>query len=56
MANIRSMLTNLLGNNSAKTVTPPVNDRLDRIHYDLVGASEADSMWYYERRRWRGRD
>ena len=45
------------GGSKAKASSPALPDtRFDRIDYDLVGASDADAMWYYEVRKWRGRD
>lgn len=59
MANIRTVLSTLLGPGFAKEtgqVSVPVEGRPDRIDHDLIGLSDADAMWYYERRNWRGRD
>jgi hypothetical protein len=57
MANIRTMLSTLLDTGFAKEAPPPpVEGRLDRIDHDLIGLSDSDAIWYYERRNWRGRD
>ena len=61
MANIRGMLSTLLSPGLAKEVVPPPpptppEDRNDRLDYDLIGLSDSDAMWYYEVRKWRGRD
>lgn len=58
MANIREMLF-LLKPRFAEAPplpAPPEDPVLDRLDLDLVGLSDADAMWYYERRHWRGRD
>jgi hypothetical protein len=49
----------LLGSGFAKEVAQaPVSaeGRFDRIDHDLIGLSDTDAMWYYEVRKWRGRD
>jgi hypothetical protein len=59
MANIIGMLSTFLAPGFAREAPPPpdlpenFNDRLD---WDLVGLSDSDAMWYYEIRKWRGRD
>lgn len=58
MANIREMLFLLKPRFAVPPPLPappedPIHDRLD---HDLVGLSDIDAMWYYERRQWRGRD
>lgn len=59
MLNIRSILSAVLRPAPAADRPPlpisPENEP-DRIHVDLRGLSDTDSMWYYETRRWRGRD
>jgi hypothetical protein len=55
MANIKTLLSALLKPGSAKEPAP-AEGPLDRIHHDLIGLSDTDAMWYYERRKWRGRD
>jgi hypothetical protein len=59
MANIKTLLSTLLGPGFAQEAAQapvPAEGGLDRIDYDLIGLSDADAMWYYERRNWRGRD
>jgi hypothetical protein len=59
MTNIGRMLSDLLKTDPIKPAlpaAPPLEVPRDRIDYDLVGVSDADAMWYYERRMWRGRD
>jgi hypothetical protein len=59
MANIKTLLSTLLRPGFAREAAQaPVldEDRLDRIEYDLIGHSDTDAMWYYELRKWRGRD
>ena len=59
MANIRGMLSTFLAPGSAKEAVPPPklkDDFIDRLDHDLIGLSDSDAMWYYEARRWRGRD
>jgi hypothetical protein len=59
MANIKTMLSTLLANGFAKEARPPLmpaEGLIDRIDYDLVGLSDTDAMWYFERRKWQGRD
>jgi hypothetical protein len=34
----------------------PHEGQPDRIYHDLIGLSDTDAMWYYELRKWRGRD
>jgi hypothetical protein len=42
--------------NHQEVAPPPPESQPDRIHFDLIGLSDADAMWYYERRKWQGRD
>lgn len=58
MANIREMLASLLSPELAKGTPPPppAENLIDRLDHDLVGLSDTDAMWYYELRKWRGRD
>jgi hypothetical protein len=58
MTNIKSMLFTVLSSVShhQEPARLPPEGVPDRIHHDLIGLSDADAMWYYERRRWRGRD
>jgi hypothetical protein len=59
MANIRGMISTLLSPGFAREIVPPPpppDDLTDRLDYDLVGLSDTDAMWYYELRKWRGRD
>lgn len=59
MLSIRSLLSTVLHpapatNLPSSSATPEVPN--DRIHFDLLGVSDTDALWYYETRRWRGRD
>ena len=59
MLNIRSIISSVLNPVPPAVLSPlPVlsEDQPDRIDIDLVGLSDMDAMWYYETRRWRGRD
>jgi hypothetical protein len=60
MANIMGMLSIFLTPGSAERTSPPPprlpEDFRDRLDHDLVGLSDSDAMWYYEIRKWRGRD
>jgi hypothetical protein len=59
MANIREMISTFLTPGfSRETVPPPKlpEDFSDRLDRDLIGLSDTDAMWYYELRKWRGRD
>ena len=59
MANIIGIISTLLSPESAERSLPPPRvpeDFADRLEYDLVGLSDSDAMWYYELRKWRGRD
>jgi hypothetical protein len=66
MANIIGMISTLLAPgfhtevpSSFHTEVPssrPAEDFHDRLDHDLIGVSDSDAMWYYEMRKWRGRD
>lgn len=58
MANIITTLSNLLNAAFSKEAPLPASPegQADRIYHDLIGLSDTDAMWYYERRKWRGRD
>lgn len=59
MLNIRSMLSTVLSPAPPATFPPPAAPSeagFDRIHFDLMDVSDTDAMWYYEMRKWRGRD
>lgn len=58
MTIIREVLSRLLGTGSAIEAPSPLRPeaRLDRLDHDVIGLSDSDAMWYYERRKWRGRD
>lgn len=59
MLNIRSIFSSVLNPVAPAVLSPlpvPPEDQPDRIEVDLVGLSDMDAMWYYETRRWRGRD
>jgi hypothetical protein len=52
------MLSSFLSPGLTKETPPPLPTEhlIDRLDHDLIGLSDADAMWYYERRKWRGRD
>jgi hypothetical protein len=58
MTIIREMLSTLLGTGTAVEApsSPRPESRVDRLDRDVIGLSDSDAMWYYERRNWRGRD
>jgi hypothetical protein len=58
MANIRAMLSTILSHALPKEAILPAlpEGQRDRIYHDLIGQSDTDAMWYYELRKWRGRD
>jgi hypothetical protein len=58
MANIREMLSSFLSPGLTKEMPPPrpPEDLVDRLDHDVIGLSDIDAMWYYELRKWRGRD
>ncbi|QIG47237.1 hypothetical protein G5V57_05540 [Nordella sp. HKS 07] len=59
MLNIRSMLSAVLHPVHPADLPPPhvpPEEWPDRIDFDLQSASDTDAMWYYEMRKWRGRD
>ena len=59
MLNIRSIVSRVLSPAPPTALSPlpvPPEDQPDRIQIDLLGFSDTDAMWYYEMRRWRGRD
>jgi hypothetical protein len=59
MTNLKTALSAILTSrfSKEKAPSPALTDRrFDRIDYDLTGASDTDAMWYYELRKWRGRD
>lgn len=59
MTNLKTALSAILNPSflREKASSPMLPDtRFDRIDYDLIGASGTDAMWYYELRKWRGRD
>jgi hypothetical protein len=58
MANLREMLAGFMNPGFSKEAPPPApaESQFDRIDYDLLGSSDVDAMWYYEVRKWRGRD
>lgn len=59
MANIMGFISTFLSPGSGEQTLPPPRlpeDLGDRLDYDLVGLTDSDAMWYYEIRRWRGRD
>jgi hypothetical protein len=55
MANIKALIASLL---RPTLVREPTRSEasFDRIYHDTIGLSDSDAMWYYERRKWRGRD
>lgn len=58
MANIQTTLFTLLKPAFLQNapLSAPVEGLPDRIDLDLIGLSDTDAMWYYERRKWQGRD
>lgn len=58
MANIKSILLTMLSFvfHQHEPAPLPAEGQPDRLHYDLIGLCDADAMWYYERRKWQGRD
>jgi hypothetical protein len=58
MTNIRTMLSTILDPAFPKDapLATPSEGQADRIYHDLIGLSDTDAMWYYELRKWRGRD
>jgi hypothetical protein len=59
MTNLKTALSAVLGVRFSRERAPSAtlpDTRFDRIDLDLVGASDTDAMWYYELRKWRGRD
>ena len=58
MANIRGMISTYLtpGLAQEQLPLPKAPEDFDRLDHDLIGLSDSDAMWYYEVRRWRGRD
>ena len=57
MAYIKSALSSLLNALLPKDAVQPIPEGgLDRIDHDLIGLSDMDALWYYELRKWRGRD
>jgi hypothetical protein len=55
MTNIRTMLSAIVPPKDALLPASP-EGQADRIYHDLIGLSDTDAMWYYELRKWRGRD
>lgn len=58
MTNIRSLLSAIVNPAPPKDALLPASPegQVDRIYHDLIGLSDTDAMWYYELRKWRGRD
>lgn len=59
MLNIRSKLSAVLSPVLQAALPPaPVlpEAESDRLTFDVIGLSDTDAIWYYETRRWRGRD
>jgi hypothetical protein len=58
MANIKTMLSTILNPGSPNDAHLPMphEGQADRFYHDLIGLSDTDAMWYYELRKWRGRD
>jgi hypothetical protein len=58
MTNIRAMLSAIVNSAPPKDALLPASPegQPDRIYHDLIGLSDNDAMWYYESRKWRGRD
>jgi hypothetical protein len=58
MTNIRTILSTILNPAFPKGASLPMppEGEADRIQNDLIGLSDTDAVWYYELRKWRGRD
>jgi len=58
MTNIKTILFAFLNTTLPKDGLLPASPegQPDRIYHDLIGLSDTDAMWYYELRKWRGRD
>jgi hypothetical protein len=58
MTNIKTALSTLLKGAFSKDAPLPASPegQADRFYHDLIGLSDTDAMWYYELRKWRGRD
>lgn len=58
MTNIRAVLSAIVSPTPPKDalLPAPPEAQPDRIYRDLIGLSDTDAMWYYELRKWRGRD
>jgi hypothetical protein len=56
MAYIKSAFSSLLRAALPKVALQPLPEGVDRVDHDLTGLSDMDALWYYETRRWRGRD
>jgi hypothetical protein len=58
MTKIRTMLSAIVNPAPPKDALLPASPegQPDRIYHDLIGLSDTDAMWYYELRKWRGRD
>jgi hypothetical protein len=57
MAYIKSVFSSLLKAVLPKEAFRPLLESgADRIDHDLTGLSDMDALWYYEKRKWRGRD
>lgn len=56
MAYLTAALVSFLNAVLPKDADPLPEGRTDRIERDLTGLSDIDAVWYYEMRKWRGRD
>jgi hypothetical protein len=58
MTNIKTILSAILHPAFPKDAPLPIppEGQADRIYHDLIGLSDTDAIWYYELRKWRGRD
>ena len=58
MTNVRAMLSAIVNPARPEEALLPTSPegQPDRIYHDLIGLSDTDAMWYYELRKWRGRD
>jgi len=58
MPNIKSILSMIVNPAAPNEALLPASPegQPDRIYHDLIGLSDTDAMWYYELRKWRGRD
>lgn len=56
MGYVKSVLSGFLNAVLPNDAFRPLPEGTDRVDHDLIGLSDADALWYYELRKWRGRD